>query len=231
MRKAEELGCNSRHPPPQDCTTERPSTRCRRSTPIRRSTRCSCSTPVRRRSTSTPCCSPSTPTRTSTGCTPPTSGGWPSGIPGPVACTPAGIEALLAHYEVPVAGRDVSSSGGASPSVGRSASCCRRSGRRPTPRSPSCTPVSPTGPSTRRADILVAAAGVPGMIQPEHITPGGVVVGAGVRYEGRSSCRTSTRRARRSPAGSPPGRRRRADHDRPAVPQLRGGRRAPRRPP
>ena len=29
------------------------------------------------------------------------------GIPGPVACTPAGIEALLAHYEVPVAGRDV----------------------------------------------------------------------------------------------------------------------------
>ena len=38
---------------------------------------------------------------------------------------------------------------------------------------------------TRRADILVAAAGVPGMIQPEHIKPGGVVVGAGVQYEGR----------------------------------------------
>ena len=26
------------------------------------------------------------------------------GIPGPVACTPAGIEAILTHYEVPVAG-------------------------------------------------------------------------------------------------------------------------------
>jgi len=37
----------------------------------------------------------------------------------------------------------------------------------------------------RRADIVVAAAGVPGMIQPEHLTPGCVVVGAGVRYEGR----------------------------------------------
>src|SRR3546814_15556241 len=37
----------------------------------------------------------------------------------------------------------------------------------------------------READILVAAAGVPGMIQPEHVRPGGVVVGAGVRYEGR----------------------------------------------
>jgi len=29
------------------------------------------------------------------------------GVPGPVPCTPAGIEALLAHYEVPVAGREV----------------------------------------------------------------------------------------------------------------------------
>jgi methylenetetrahydrofolate dehydrogenase (NADP+)/methenyltetrahydrofolate cyclohydrolase len=38
----------------------------------------------------------------------------------------------------------------------------------------------------READILVAAAGVPGMIQPEHVKPGGVVVGAGVRYEGRT---------------------------------------------
>ena len=32
---------------------------------------------------------------------------------------------------------------------------------------------------------MVAAAGVPGILQPEHITPGAVVVGGGVRYEGR----------------------------------------------
>ena len=38
---------------------------------------------------------------------------------------------------------------------------------------------------TRRAEIVVAAAGVPGILQPEHITPGVVVVGGGVRYEGR----------------------------------------------
>jgi methylenetetrahydrofolate dehydrogenase (NADP+)/methenyltetrahydrofolate cyclohydrolase len=31
----------------------------------------------------------------------------------------------------------------------------------------------------------VAAAGVPGIVQPEHIRPGCTVVGAGVRYEGR----------------------------------------------
>jgi methylenetetrahydrofolate dehydrogenase (NADP+)/methenyltetrahydrofolate cyclohydrolase len=38
---------------------------------------------------------------------------------------------------------------------------------------------------TRKADILVAAAGVPGIIQPEHVNPGSVVIGGGVRYSGR----------------------------------------------
>ena len=39
---------------------------------------------------------------------------------------------------------------------------------------------------SREADIFIAAAGVPGIVQPEHIKPGGVVIGAGVRYEGRT---------------------------------------------
>ncbi len=38
---------------------------------------------------------------------------------------------------------------------------------------------------TRAAPIVIAAAGVPGILQPEHISPGAVVVGGGVRYEGR----------------------------------------------
>jgi methylenetetrahydrofolate dehydrogenase (NADP+)/methenyltetrahydrofolate cyclohydrolase len=38
---------------------------------------------------------------------------------------------------------------------------------------------------TKRADIVVAAAGVPGILKPEHLTPGVVVVGGGVRYEGK----------------------------------------------
>ena len=41
------------------------------------------------------------------------------------------------------------------------------------------------GRITRRADILVAAVGVPGIVQPEHVKPGAVVIGGGVRYEGR----------------------------------------------
>src|SRR5262249_57854379 len=29
------------------------------------------------------------------------------GLPGPLPCTPPGIEALLAHYEIPVSGREM----------------------------------------------------------------------------------------------------------------------------
>jgi methylenetetrahydrofolate dehydrogenase (NADP+)/methenyltetrahydrofolate cyclohydrolase len=38
---------------------------------------------------------------------------------------------------------------------------------------------------TRQADILIVTAGVPGIVQPEHVRPGAVVIGGGVRYAGR----------------------------------------------
>jgi methylenetetrahydrofolate dehydrogenase (NADP+) / methenyltetrahydrofolate cyclohydrolase len=108
------------------------------------------------------------------------------GIPGPVSCTPAGIEALLAHYEIPVSGRNVVIVG-RGVTIGRPLSLLL-SQKRPTANAAVTlvhTGVADWPRYTRAADILVAAAGVPGMIQPEHITPGAVVVGAGVRYEGR----------------------------------------------
>jgi methylenetetrahydrofolate dehydrogenase (NADP+) / methenyltetrahydrofolate cyclohydrolase len=107
-------------------------------------------------------------------------------MPGPVPCTPAGIETLLAHYEVPVAGREVCI-------LGRGATLGRPlalllSQKRPTANA-AVTVVHTGVPDwpeyTKRADIVIAAAGVPGILQPEHITPGCVVVGGGVRYEGR----------------------------------------------
>ena len=49
----------------------------------------------------------SIPTRTSTARTRSTWAAWRCRCPGPLPCTPAGIEALLAHYEIPVAGRHV----------------------------------------------------------------------------------------------------------------------------
>ena len=108
------------------------------------------------------------------------------GVPGPVPCTPAGIEALLAHYDVPVAGREVVILGRGF-TLGRPLALLL-SQKRPTANA-AVTVVHTGVPDwpryTQRADIVVAAAGVPGILQPEHIRPGSVVVGGGVRYEGR----------------------------------------------
>jgi methylenetetrahydrofolate dehydrogenase (NADP+)/methenyltetrahydrofolate cyclohydrolase len=108
------------------------------------------------------------------------------GVPGPVPCTPAGIEALLAHYEIPVTGREVVILGRGF-TLGRPLSLLL-SQKRPTANA-AVTVVHTGVPDwpryTQRAEIVIAAAGVPGILQPEHIRPGAVVVGGGVRYEGR----------------------------------------------
>jgi methylenetetrahydrofolate dehydrogenase (NADP+)/methenyltetrahydrofolate cyclohydrolase len=107
-------------------------------------------------------------------------------MPGPVPCTPAGIEALLAHHQVPVAGREVVILGRGT-TLGRPLALLL-SQKRPTANA-AVTVVHTGVPDwpryTGRAEIVVAAAGVPGILQPEHISPGSVVVGGGVRYEGR----------------------------------------------
>ncbi|CCH16735.1 bifunctional 5,10-methylenetetrahydrofolate dehydrogenase/5,10-methenyltetrahydrofolate cyclohydrolase [Micromonospora lupini] len=108
------------------------------------------------------------------------------GLPGPLPCTPAGIEALLAHHEIPVAGREVVILGRGA-TLGRPLAMLLAQ-KRPTANA-AVTVVHTGVPDwaryTRRADILVAAAGVPGIVQPEHVKPGAVVIGAGVRYAGR----------------------------------------------
>lgn len=108
------------------------------------------------------------------------------GMPGPVPCTPAGIEALLAHYEIPVSGNEVCILGRGT-TLGRPLALLL-SQKRDTANA-AVTVVHTGVPNwpdyTRRAKIVVAAAGVPGILQPEHISPGSVVVGGGVRYEGR----------------------------------------------
>jgi methylenetetrahydrofolate dehydrogenase (NADP+) / methenyltetrahydrofolate cyclohydrolase len=108
------------------------------------------------------------------------------GLPGPRPCTPAGIEALLAHYEIPVAGREVVILGRGA-TIGRPLAMML-SQKRPTANA-AVTVVHTGVPDweryTRRADVLISAVGVPGIIKPEHVKPGATVVGAGVRYEGR----------------------------------------------
>ncbi|MGK5678539.1 bifunctional 5,10-methylenetetrahydrofolate dehydrogenase/5,10-methenyltetrahydrofolate cyclohydrolase [Actinoplanes sp. URMC 104] len=108
------------------------------------------------------------------------------GMPGPLPCTPAGIEALLAHYDIPVAGREVVILGRGA-TLGRPLAMLLAQ-KRPTANA-AVTVVHTGVPDwqryTKRAEILVAAAGVPGIIQPEHVRPGATVIGAGVRYAGK----------------------------------------------
>ncbi|MFI5834105.1 bifunctional 5,10-methylenetetrahydrofolate dehydrogenase/5,10-methenyltetrahydrofolate cyclohydrolase [Micromonospora sp. NPDC051300] len=108
------------------------------------------------------------------------------GLPGPLPCTPAGIEALLAFHRVPVSGREVVILGRGA-TLGRPLAMLLAQKR---PTANAAVTVVHTGVAdwprfTRRAEILVAAAGVPGIVRPEHVRPGAVVVGGGVRYEGR----------------------------------------------
>jgi methylenetetrahydrofolate dehydrogenase (NADP+)/methenyltetrahydrofolate cyclohydrolase len=108
------------------------------------------------------------------------------GVDGPVPCTPAGIEALLAHYDVPVAGRHVVIMGRGM-TIGRPLSILLSQKRATANAAVTLvhTGVANWADYARAADILVAAVGVPGIVQPEHVRPGSVVIGAGVRYEGR----------------------------------------------
>lgn len=108
------------------------------------------------------------------------------GVPGPIPCTPAGIQALLEHYGVPIAGQHVVI-------VGRGVTIGRPLANLLTLKRPNAnaavtvvhTGVADLGAFTRQADILVAAAGAPGLITPDMVKPGAAVVAAGVSFEGK----------------------------------------------
>ncbi len=105
---------------------------------------------------------------------------------GPVPCTPAGIEALLAHYGIAVAGREVCILGRGT-TLGRPLALLL-SQKRPTANAAVTvvhTGVPNWGDYTRRAEVVIAAVGVPGILAPQHITPGATVIGGGVRYDGK----------------------------------------------
>jgi methylenetetrahydrofolate dehydrogenase (NADP+)/methenyltetrahydrofolate cyclohydrolase len=108
------------------------------------------------------------------------------GLPGPVPCTPAGIEALLAFHGIPVSGREVCILGRGT-TLGRPLSLLLTQKRDTANAAVTVvhTGVKNWADYTRRAEVVIAAAGVPGILQPEHITPGCTVVGGGVRYEGK----------------------------------------------
>ncbi len=104
----------------------------------------------------------------------------------PLACTPAGILAMLAHYEVPVEGRNVVIVG-RGPTIGRPLSLLLSQKRRGANAAVTVvhTGVPDWAEYTRRADIVVGGAGVGNMIGPGDVRPGAAVVGAGLTWEGK----------------------------------------------
>ena len=101
------------------------------------------------------------------------------GIDAPLPCTPRGIVELLRAYDVPIAGAHAVV-------IGRGVTVGRPLGLLLTRRSENATvTLCHTGTRDldahiRSADIVIAAAGVPGMVQAAAVKPGAAVLDVGI---------------------------------------------------
>src|SRR4051795_4693618 len=100
-------------------------------------------------------------------------------VPGALPCTPVGIVELLRRYDVPIAGAEVVV-------IGRGITVGRPLGLLLTRRSENAT-VTLCHTGTRdlaahlaRADVIVAAAGVPALVKPEMVKEGAAVLDVGI---------------------------------------------------
>lgn len=105
---------------------------------------------------------------------------------GPVSCTPAGIIELLVRHDVPIEGRHVVIIGRGL-TIGRPLANLLALKREHANAAVTVvhTGVKDLGFYTRQADILVAAAGSPGLVKPDMVKPGAAVIGAGVTMDGK----------------------------------------------
>lgn len=104
------------------------------------------------------------------------------GVPAPLACTPHGIVRMLQAYEVALAGRHVVI-------VGRGLTIGRPLANLLTLKQGANaavtvvhTGVGDIGAVTRTADVVIAAAGSPGLITADMVREGAAVVAAGVSF-------------------------------------------------
>jgi methylenetetrahydrofolate dehydrogenase (NADP+)/methenyltetrahydrofolate cyclohydrolase len=101
------------------------------------------------------------------------------GEPGPLPCTPKGIVELLRRYDVPLAGADVTV-------IGRGITVGRALGLLLTRKTENATVTQcHTGTRdlashTRGADVVVVAAGRPGLLTPDMVKPGAAVLDVGI---------------------------------------------------
>ena len=105
---------------------------------------------------------------------------------GPVPCTPAGIQAMLQYYGIDIGGREVCIVG-RGPTLGRPLALLLTVKQTGANAAVSVVHTGVPGLTafTKRADILVAAVGVPNFVQPHMVKPGAVVVSGGISWDGR----------------------------------------------
>ena len=108
------------------------------------------------------------------------------GLEAPVPATPAGVRAMLLHYGISTAGRHVVVIG-RGPTIGRPLSLLLS---RPGPGANAAVTVLHSGVSdlasyTLTADIVISGVGRPGIVRPEMVREGAVVISAGITWRGR----------------------------------------------
>jgi methylenetetrahydrofolate dehydrogenase (NADP+)/methenyltetrahydrofolate cyclohydrolase len=104
-------------------------------------------------------------------------------IDSPLPCTPAGVVELLRRYDIPTAGRHVVV-------IGRGLTVGRPLGLLLTRKGIDATVTlahsrtENLAEEVRRADIVIAAVGVPGLVQADWVKPGAAVIDVGVSRVG-----------------------------------------------
>ena len=105
---------------------------------------------------------------------------------GPVPCTPAGIQAILVHYGIETAGKHVVVIG-RGPTLGRPMALLMSSKEKGA--NAAVTVVHSAVPNlseiTSKADIVIAAVGIPSFVTSEMVRPGSVVISGGISWEGK----------------------------------------------
>ena len=105
---------------------------------------------------------------------------------GPVPCTPAGIQAILVHYGIEVSGKEVVIIG-RGPTLGRPLSLLLTTKQEGANAAVTVvhSGVRDLAYFTRRADIIISAAGVASIVIPEMVKPGAAVISGGISWEGK----------------------------------------------
>lgn len=105
---------------------------------------------------------------------------------GPLPCTPAGIQAMLKYYNLDVGGKEVVIVG-RGPTLGRPLALILTLKRAFANAAVTVvhTGVPDIARYTKRADVVIAAAGIPSIIKPEMVRPGAIVISGGISWEGR----------------------------------------------